>query len=1539
MASSLRHPWADAHRLLRGVLRGSAQPELLHAHLHTHAPRARASLPWSSRSAAELALLSDPSFELRGHRLEPIARQLLVQLSEELQLSELLCCELLLAEASLAPPHEQLAPAELKERLVCAWHKERHALLLLLADCLKLCHQPAHEQRAAQPIAAAFVRELDDADVPGGGGGLALRLLRTLEMLQRAGLPQAAAGPRAPELLLTAHCLFFACASAAAALPAAAAAALVEQLRRCAQDLGPAPLTDTLFLAAASLPSAASLRSHLTPWVDASLATPHPSFAHAACLALDLACALADDDLSLPPWLPSRAEVPLAALAQLCSRRPAADPLLAAVYPRLTRLHAHSPAHREMFAQPKGFAALLRLAAALAAAAPALAAEWWDDEGLVAFAYDTGCRLGAQPSLYEAYVAMLVALSAAAAAERCDALLHRPSMQQFAPALTLMIPEYVDEQLDAIHKLQQRSMTAQADDVLREMVERFPRWEAALSLFATLATHSERFRREWVDRAIPPLVRLQYQGVSHRLKAAALHCLAAFARPPAAESGVAIDESASIASRALLSPDDAGSAGPRSTPQELLAGLREDFAVEQRHHAYPETEAFLGLLRQMLASWMGAALPPPPGVGGHVQWIAEDLFPSLPSLEFHEPAARWGLAAACVRLFAQLLTAPPLAARDDAPPPAELPPHFALLCAFAARASRLYATLLRLLTAAAAALHAQPPPPHDAAAALLRLLSSLLPLLHALLRREAPLYATLQNLRHQLAASPHPSRALALPHPAEPSASLAHRLAAPPRRGDVSPLASLLSLLAAATPAHPSLLAAALAALRRALRVIDTGFLALMRSEGAEAHAREAFVLLVQAAAPADAPAESDAPPVEFDPPCLPAGQSLHLPDEEMYNPAYHTIVLFLEDMTLCASAASSRTPLIVELLELEDTPPPASRPPPPRAVALLEALLAATHPSDPPLAEATLRLLCQLAHASSASLPFLRLARASRLLPHLLASLPSTLASPPSLASPSSLRALASTLRLAAAELRALHAAAARPAAADARAARASLRAALCGGAPPLVCALIARLCAAGRDATAGEASEAARAVADALLACRALLLHLLRPDHAPPHEAAELPHALLLAALAELRRCAAAPRLGALLCACALPALRAPPHPPPRRRRRRRRRRLLAAALLYRLLALPAAAAAPLLLDLHAAAPPLLPALARDGCRAASPADAAPPLALLAALLRLEAAAPTAAAPPPPPSPSPSRRRRRPPARPPPPRPPHLAAERAVRAAAAVLTHAVLLSRRAAPLPPASPLASGALLHAARAHFLDAWPADASRAAAYLSLLVPLLQLMSAAALCCDAPHDVRALLRAFLCHTPSRLPAMLRLLRLPFQYDAASLPPLVPRAVALLVALLLFLHARGAADDPILAAAQHEFTDAAVYLLPALASRLPAAAAAPLAPPHADGGLRHAVAQLLAFCDRVHLAPCAWSPLALLRPAAAPPRLLALGALLSWMGRRLHQHEAAGGGGAAELLAAARRVLLPLRKEDLSHPSAARLLPLLEFVSGGS
>ena len=151
-----------------------------------------------------------------------------------------------------------------------------------------------------------------------------------------------------------------------------------------------------------------------------------------------------------------------------------------------------------LYAQPEALRALLRWAAALHRAAPRQCEPFWADEAGVSFAHLTGCRLAAQPQLYEEYMRFLAAVGRGShpAAESCHLLLERvaASVKSISPAymlaheLPLIVP-FVRQRLEQLEYLTNRGLSVQGHDAERELVDVcFPKWSAVLALLTLTPT-------------------------------------------------------------------------------------------------------------------------------------------------------------------------------------------------------------------------------------------------------------------------------------------------------------------------------------------------------------------------------------------------------------------------------------------------------------------------------------------------------------------------------------------------------------------------------------------------------------------------------------------------------------------------------------------------------------------------------------------------------------------------------------------------------------------------------------------------------------------------------------------------------------------------------------------------------------------------------------------------------------------------------------------------------------------------------------------
>ena len=210
----------------------------------------------------------------------------------------------------------------------------------------------------------------------------------------------------------------------------------------------------------------------------------------------------------------------------------------------------------------------------------------------------------------------------------------------------------------------------------------FPKWRAVLALLGALASRSRALRERWAPHAMGVLVQLTRIGVDPPLKAAALRTLRAFALSDGADGADGADCAAAetiwrlmvTAAPQLQQPPPlgapgafgggpmmqlGGAPGQQAPPaaidggEELLAGIKNDLVIEQKHQQYPETLAFVRLVRQLLSSCAAAGRPPPAGLTRHMSWIGEELFCCFEAYGFREEAHKWELASGCLAAMLQ----------------------------------------------------------------------------------------------------------------------------------------------------------------------------------------------------------------------------------------------------------------------------------------------------------------------------------------------------------------------------------------------------------------------------------------------------------------------------------------------------------------------------------------------------------------------------------------------------------------------------------------------------------------------------------------------------------------------------------------------------------------------------------------------------------------------------------------------------------------------------------------------------------------------
>ena len=233
------------------------------------------------RNPDELAKLRDPAFEYRGHRLEPVGRQLIERISDGIGISELRCWDLLQEVAANAPG---ATVGQLQSLAFAAYFTERRSLLLLLLDALKytLCHGEGHAA-AVRDAARSFVDSLVSDAAAGASHktGLLEHLIGMLNELQgRKNIPLATHEFQAPhtdpskqsgrrglresvvsmdgtvdvvavrhsELRLVSNCVFCCCARRDCPPSVAAISMLMSFLKMAVSGFGPSETNDVLLM-------------------------------------------------------------------------------------------------------------------------------------------------------------------------------------------------------------------------------------------------------------------------------------------------------------------------------------------------------------------------------------------------------------------------------------------------------------------------------------------------------------------------------------------------------------------------------------------------------------------------------------------------------------------------------------------------------------------------------------------------------------------------------------------------------------------------------------------------------------------------------------------------------------------------------------------------------------------------------------------------------------------------------------------------------------------------------------------------------------------------------------------------------------------------------------------------------------------------------------------------------------------------------------------------------------------------------------------
>ena len=186
--------WSALRRALQCVdQHDAANLDQINSALHDAAPLLLAQLLPPTRNAAELAQLKDPGFEHRGHRLEPLGRQLVLALSHDLNVSEMLCWELIHRTAQTAPC---VSGSELRGLASTTYYWERSTLLSFALDVSMLASTASSSKNSCACAAArAFINHVNTLAASNASAYGGASLLELLTALCAALLEKASGGP------------------------------------------------------------------------------------------------------------------------------------------------------------------------------------------------------------------------------------------------------------------------------------------------------------------------------------------------------------------------------------------------------------------------------------------------------------------------------------------------------------------------------------------------------------------------------------------------------------------------------------------------------------------------------------------------------------------------------------------------------------------------------------------------------------------------------------------------------------------------------------------------------------------------------------------------------------------------------------------------------------------------------------------------------------------------------------------------------------------------------------------------------------------------------------------------------------------------------------------------------------------------------------------------------------------------------------------------------------------------------------------------
>jgi nuclear pore complex protein Nup205 len=195
---------------------------------------------------------------------------------------------------------------------------------------------------------------------------------------------------------------------------------------------------------------------------------------------------------------------------------------------------------------------------------------------------------------------------------------------------------------------------------------------AFLELLRQVVTYSYTARRVLCEnqdfRALDTLFYLLITRIPIELKSALLHSLAAFCAPPFASVDIAnhiwsfLEQSQMVPINLELFQDDNVARSRKLDPQTLNRGLMFDIReIEANLHTYPETIAFLTLLKNLILSseakgpqsiFEGLGVPNRPGgIRVYISFVIDEVFLRIPERQFLDPTEKEIVTHLCLEIM------------------------------------------------------------------------------------------------------------------------------------------------------------------------------------------------------------------------------------------------------------------------------------------------------------------------------------------------------------------------------------------------------------------------------------------------------------------------------------------------------------------------------------------------------------------------------------------------------------------------------------------------------------------------------------------------------------------------------------------------------------------------------------------------------------------------------------------------------------------------------------------------------------------------